>query len=270
MKNENIPHVRTPGFPAASRAAVALSAAAQERGEAMLLRRAATRLLLRAGGAPARAPRALAATRFLSSSPPGGRRQPPTLSPREQKLNSDLEEIFSEFQKRLDYSAEPQLRGPPPPPPKHISESWAPAALVSPVLAENALNFRTRFYIDSTGQQQYHSVKVQLNVKIRRLGLSAAEEARLLAVARPHYRKNGHELVLACSRYLEVPRNKAHLRETVSKLLADARANAEAHEATPDAEKPLAARQEPWLAGDRRAFRRRPPTYHKNMHKSPG
>jgi hypothetical protein len=188
----------------------------------------------------------------------------------ERRLQEELQELVDVYKERMDFSPEPQLRGPPPSPPTHVVETWAPAALVSPLPAENALTFRTRFYIDSTGQQQFHSVKVQLSVKIGRLGLAADEEARLLAVARPYYRKRGHELALSCSRYLEVPRNKAHLRRVVAQLLADARANAAAHAATPDAELPLAARSHPWLPGDARAFRRRPPTYHKIEHKSPG
>lgn len=211
--------------------------------------------------------------RMLSSSPPtGGRgsRREANMSPREKQLNQESQDIWAVFKERFEYSAEPKLRSAPQPPPTHISETWAPTALVSPVPAENALAFRTRFYIDSTGQQQYHSVKVQLTVKVRKLNLSAEEEARLVAVARPHYRSKGHELVLACSRYLEVPRNKAHLRQTVGRLLADARANAAAHAATPDAERILASRRAPWLPRDPRAFRRRPPTYHKTMHKSPG
>ena len=50
----------------------------------------------------------------------------------------------------------------------------------------------------------------------------------------------------------------------------EARANADAHAATPDAELPLAARSQPWLPDDHRAFKRRPPTYFKTQHKSPG
>lgn len=225
-------------------------------------------------------------TRPLSSAAPssggggrGGRRPdtPPWERSRqplpaiEQKLNRDFDEMWGAMQERLDASSEPRLRAPPPLPPTYVSETWAPASLVSSLPNENALTFRTRFYIDSTGQQQFHSVKVQLTVRIQQLGLSKVEEARLVSVARPHYRKKGHQLLLSCSRYLEVPRNKAHLRETVAKLLADTRANAAAHAASPDAERPLAARRQPWLPGDySNVYRKRPPTYHKIMHKSPG
>lgn len=216
------------------------------------------------------------AVRLLSSAPPRGGGGPPggrrgqTLSPQEAKLQADMEELIGHMEDRLNYGNDPKLRGPPPPTPTHIAETWAPSALVSPLPAENALTFRTRFYIDSTGQQQFHSVKVQMNVNIKKLGLEPAEEARLVAVARPHYRSKAHELLMSCSRYLEVPRNKAHLRQTVGKLLADARANAAAHAATPEDELPLAVRSQPWIAGDRRAFRRRPPLFHRPRKKSPG
>ena len=188
----------------------------------------------------------------------------------DKRLNEELDEIVANFNERFNAGAEPEFRGPTPPAPTNISETWAPAALVSETADENALCFRSRFYIDATGKQQYHSVKVQLNVKIRKLGLSAEEEARLVAVARPHYKKKGHELLLSCSRYLEVPRNKAHLRQTVEKLLADARANAATHAEAPDVEKPLAARAVPWIAGDPRAYRGRPKHYFRPKKKSPG
>ena len=171
---------------------------------------------------------------------------------------------------KQDLYGDPRLRTTPPPPPTHIAETWAPAELVSPVPEENALTFRTRFYIDATGQQPFQSCKVQLDVSIRRLGLSKAEEARLIAVARPHYRKRGHTLMLGCSRYLEATRNKAHLRQTVGRLLADARENAAAFEETPDSERPLAARKWPWLPRDKRAYRGRPKNHLKIFHKSPG
>ena len=207
--------------------------------------------------------------RCLSSRPPPrGRRD--NVSPRETQLMSDLETAFGLYDDRMDASTPPRLRGAPPPPLTHILETWAPAALVSPLREENALTFRTRFYIDATGQQQYYSAKVQLNINIRRLGLGADEEARLLAVARPFYRKKNHELHMSCTRYLEVARNKAHLRQTVSHLLADARTNARAHAATPDAELPLAARSQQWLPGDHRTYRRHPPKKFKKTHKSPG
>ena len=222
------------------------------------------RLLPRAGGGIPLPVRAL-------SSRVGPPRTRPQRLPAHQQVVDEHNELWSHFEERLRLGApEPKLRGPPPPPQTKVLETWAPAALVAPDAADNALTFRTRFYIDSTGRQQFHSVKVQMNVKIRRLGLSSAEEARLLAVARPHYRKRGHELVMSCIRYLEVPRNKAHLRQTIGRLLADARANADAHANTPDAERPLAARRRPWLAADTRAYRRRPPGFFKITHKSPG
>jgi len=240
--------------------------------------RIATRLRLPAGQAAplpltALARAAAAPLRALSTrgGGGGGRREQEPLSPREAKLKQDMEDIVQAMEDRMKFSQDPpKLRGLPPPPPTHVHETWAPAALVSPLPEENALTFRTRFYIDATGLQQNHSVKVQVNVKIKRLGLSAEEEARLIAVSRQYYRKKSHELQLACQRYLEVPRNKAHLRGVISRLLADARTNATAHAETPDAQKPLAARAEPWLAGDKRAFQRRPPLYFKVTHKSPG
>ena len=91
-------------------------------------------------------------------------------------------------------------------------------------------------------------------MKLSRLGLSASERKRLLAVAYPYFNAKRGELRFSCNRYAEAARNKQELRDKVTALLADARENAEAHAATPDSEPPLAARSRPWKPRDPRAY----------------
>ena len=182
----------------------------------------------------------------------------PNLSQAEQRLREEERRIHDKFWERVKVGAEPRFRSPVPPPPTTHHESWAPAAYVSPDPLDNALSFRTRFYIDATGEQPDHQRKVQLVVKVSKLGLSALERARLIAVGNRHYNRKRGELLLTCSRYAEVARSKAELRETVRGLVADAKENAEAHASTPDSELPLACRSRPWFPRDPRSYRGHP------------
>ena len=185
----------------------------------------------------------------------------------QQLLDSEAKARVAVWQKLDAAGPEPVFRPPPPMPPTTHVETWAPAALVSADPAQNALRFVTRFYIDATGEQPQHAKKVQLFVKLGLLGLSAAERSRLLAVAGPHYDRKRGELRFTCDRHAEVARNKAELRETVARLVADAREHADGHASAPDAQLPLAARRRPWLPRDPRAYRGERPNRFKN---SPG
>jgi hypothetical protein len=199
-----------------------------------------------------------AVTRAASSGTGGraGRPRGPPLSLAEQKIRAEEEEMSAAFWKKLNTGPEPRLRGAPPLPSTDHAESWAPGHLVSSLPVENALQFRTRFYIDSVGQQPAYANKVQVAVSLPRLGLSESEMARLLAVARPNYNHKRRELLFTCRRYAEVARNKEELRLRVEQLLADAREHS--CDIAPDEELPLAARARPWLPGDRRVYKGRP------------
>ena len=177
------------------------------------------------------------------------------LSVAEENFAKEEEESLNAMWEKLNAGKpEPRFRDPVPVPPTTHVETWAPVNLVSSNVDENALEFRSRFYIDAKGTQPAHANKVQLAVKLSRLGLNPLERKRLLAVAYPYYNAKRGELRLSCNRYAEAARNKQELRDKVTALLADARENAEAHAATPDSELPLAARSRPWRPRDPRAY----------------
>lgn len=143
-------------------------------------------------------------------------------------------------------------------PTTHV-ESWVPARNVSPQIEENLLRFRTQYFLTTQETQPFESRKVVLTVLVGRLGLSHDEQRRLAAVAGPRYNRSKDELKLVSYKYEEPHRNKAHLREQFEFLLADARENAAAHAATPDAFLPLADRESPWW--NRLSQRPREPGY---------
>ena len=181
------------------------------------------------------------------------------VAPHEERLLREEAEVNAEIWERLNRSSpEPKLRSPVPEPPTTHLETWANRAYISEIPEENALSFRTRFYIDSTGEQPDYSNKVQLVVKVSKLGLTPLEERRLIAVALPNYHRKRKELHFSTRRYDEVGRNKEFLRRRVAALLEDARENAEGHDLLPDSELPLAARRRPWLPGDTRVGSNRP------------
>ena len=151
-----------------------------------------------------------------------------------------------------------KLRSEAPLPPTTHVETWVNRAYISGTQMENALSFRTRFYIDATGEQRQESSKVQMVVKVSKLGLSDLEEKRLIAVALPNYTHKKREFRFSCNRYLELGRNKDELRQRMALLLADAKQNAEAHAQIPDSELPIAVRSRPWLPRDKRAILNRP------------
>uniref|UniRef100_A0A7S4I6F5 Small ribosomal subunit protein mS35 mitochondrial conserved domain-containing protein n=1 Tax=Prymnesium polylepis TaxID=72548 RepID=A0A7S4I6F5_9EUKA len=141
---------------------------------------------------------------------------------------------------------------PPPPAPTTHSESWVPASHVSPDADENALQFRTRFYLDSTmgsadGLQPEYQSKVQMTVQLEKLGLSEAELDRVIAVCPArHYDRRKGELKLQTNKFPSPQQNKSELRRMLDALVEDARENAESHAQAPDSEKPLHARSPGW------------------------
>ena len=194
----------------------------------------------------------------------------PPISPREAALQKQEEEWRQNFWEIMHRgSPQPKLRGPTPPPPQTHLDTWANRAYVSENVEENALQFTSRFYIDSTGKQPPFANKVEMRVNIKLLGLSELEEKRFRAVALPYFRdwkktsakktkKTNNILYLTSRRHSEVGRNKAELRQTLVQLIADARENAEAHALIPDSELPLKLRSRPWFPKDRRLIRNRP------------
>ena len=204
-------------------------------------------------------------SRALSSSPSGGRpRRPPLSEAARRELEAEAGIRSAMWEKLNSAGPEPRFRPPPPMPPTSHSETWAPASLVSDNPSENALTFVTRFYIDATGEQPDYANKVQLTVNVSKLGLNEQERSRLLAVTSRHYNRKRDELLFTCRRYTEVARNKAELRETVARLVADAREQAEAHASTAESELPLLSRSRPWAPRDPRAYRGHPPNRFKN------
>ena len=183
----------------------------------------------------------------------------PFRSAREDALANEEAEVEAAVWERLNRgSPEPKLRSPVPRPPTTHLETWANRGYVSALPDENALSFRTRFYIDSTGEQPDYANKVQLVVKLSKLGLTPLEERRLIAVALPNYDRKRKELRFSTMRYDEVGRNKDFLRQRMAALLEDARENAEAHSLIPDKQLPFAARSRPWLPRDPRVTHHRP------------
>lgn len=177
----------------------------------------------------------------------------------EEELRRQEMEFDQFFWERIRRSApEPKLRSPVPPPPSTHLETWANRDYVSANVDENALSFRTRFYIDAMGEQPDYAHKVQLVVKLSKLGLTPLEERRLIAVALPHYNRKRKELHFSCTQFAEVGRNKDVLRRQMAALIADARENAEGHAQISDSELPLAVRSRPWLPRDRRVILNRP------------
>ena len=199
---------------------------------------------------------------------PQSSKQP--ITPREAALQKEEEEWRQDFWKVMDRgSPEPKLRSPTPPPPQTHLETWANRAYVSENIEENALQFTSRFYIDSTGKQPPFANKVEMRVNIKLLGLNEAEEKRFRAVALPYIhdwkkankvknKKMNNILYLTSRRHSEVGRNKEELRQKLVRLIADARENAEAHALLPDSELPLKLRSRPWFEKDRRLIRNRP------------
>lgn len=101
-------------------------------------------------------------------------------------------EYIKEVTRRTDGGGVPKFRLPPPPAPTTHSESWALASHISPDPEENVLSFRTRFYLESSmaftnGLQPEYQTKVVMMVKIHKLGLSAEEVQRILAVCPPNW-----------------------------------------------------------------------------------
>lgn len=187
------------------------------------------------------------------------RRQAAWIDPLEERMEREEEDVKAAIWERLNRaSPEPRLRSPVPEPPTTHLETWANRAYISEIPDENVLSFRTRFYIDSTGEQPEYSNKVQLVVKLAKLGLTPLEERRLIAVALPNYHRKRKELHFSTQRYDEVGRNKEFLRRRFASLLEDARENAEGHDLIPDEELPLAARRRPWLPRDTRVGSNRP------------
>jgi hypothetical protein len=207
----------------------------------MLARQLARQLLVARPVAPA--------CRALSSRPQGGRgrRDDPGRSALETAILSRLEPSAPE---------QPKFRQPPPPVPTTHTESWTSAARLPPVPGEGALEFQSRFYLQSGGEQPPGANKVKLLVHVDRLGLSEPEVRRLVAVAHrgSNYDRKARVLKLSCSKYKEAPRNKEELRQTLGRLVADAREHAEAHAAAPDSQKPLCDRERPWWPDDKRVY----------------
>ena len=182
-------------------------------------------------------------------------------------LQEQEEASFQAIWEKLNTGPEPRYRSPTPMPQTTHVETWAPADAVSDEKLENALEFRTRFYIDAgynALKQPQYAKKAQLTVRLAALDLSEKERARLLAVAYPFYDRKRNALRLSCNRYHEPARNKAELRQKVRMLLADARENADSHAETPDARLPLSARSRPWKPGDHRMYVGRP---HRKLNK---
>ena len=135
---------------------------------------------------------------------------------------------------RLELLGHPkEIRGDAPLPPTFKTESWVPEANVSPIEEENALTFRTKYYLQSSGLQVAGHQTVKLAVKCRQLGLNQSELDRLAAVAGPRFDRRSDELKLVCGKHELQHKNKAELRALLGRLLDDARENAAAHALIP-------------------------------------
>jgi len=176
--------------------------------------------------------------RALSSRP---QRRGPPQSAAEVAMNEDEKKVDVLISEKL-LGYQPKLRGPAPPAPAWLNESWVPAANVSADPLENALEFRTRFYVSASGKQPEGAGKVVLKIKCRQLGLAPGELARLRSVAGDRYDRGSDELRLSSGRHEEPHKNKLELRALLGRLVADARENAAAHAATPQHLLPLADR----------------------------
>ena len=183
--------------------------------------------------------------RGLSSNASGRRSR---YTPQQEKLIKESDAAHDQLVERMQAFV-PKFRLPPAPAPITHYESWVPAWHVSAELNENALNFRTRYYLNASGMQPPGASKVELVVQTAHLDLSALELERLAAVAGKKYNVSNGELKLTSNAYPESHRNKADLRRTLQMLLEDARENADSHSRAPTGRLPLAARggRERWL-----------------------
>ena len=162
--------------------------------------------------------------------------------------------------KRMElFGHEKRIRGEAPLPPTFKTESWVPEANVSPIAEENALIFRTKYYLQASGLQVAGHQTVKLAVKCRQLGLSEAELERLAAVAGPRFDPQHGVLKLVCGKHEQQHKNKAELRALLGRLLDDARENAEAHALIPQNRLPLHARRLPHVAPHGRVASHGPP-----------
>ena len=172
----------------------------------------------------------------------------------EQNLETERQEYEDALMARLALLGHPkEIRGNAPLPPTFKVESWVPEANVSPNAEENALMFRTKYYLQASGMQVAGHQTVKLTVKCRRLGLSQGELGRLAAVAGPRFDRKSGELKLVCATHEEQHKNKAELRALLGRLLDDARHNAAAHERIPQNRLPLDARRLPHVKPHGRA-----------------
>ena len=214
------------------------------------------------------------ARRALSSAMPPGRWPNPMLGDYEDSImkrgkqvtqaEANLEKERTDYEDklmaRLELLGHPkEIRGDAPLPPTFKTESWVPEANVSPIAEENALMFRTKYYLQASGLQVAGHQTVKLAVKCRQLGLSQIELDRLAAVAGPRFDRRSDELKLVCGKHELQHKNKAELRALLGRLLDDARENAAAHALIPQNRLPLHARRLPHVAPPGRVASHGPP-----------
>mmetsp|Transcript_40320 Transcript_40320/g.97817 ORF Transcript_40320/g.97817 Transcript_40320/m.97817 type:complete len:114 (+) Transcript_40320:1-342(+) len=97
------------------------------------------------------------------------------------------------------------------------------------------------------GLQPVYQTKVQMVVKLKKLGLSAREVNRIVAVSPANnYDEGTGELKLQSNKFSSVQKNKMECRRLLDALIDDARENADAHANTPDSQLPLHARSPGW------------------------
>ena len=178
----------------------------------------------------------------------------------EQNLEKERTDYEDALMARLALLGHPkEIRGNAPLPPTFKTESWVPEANVSPIPEENALTFRTKYYLQASGLQVAGHQTVKLLVKCRQLKLSQGELARLAAVAGPRFDPRSDELKLVCGTHELQHKNKAELRALLGRLLDDARQNAAAHALIPQNRLPLHARRLPHVKPHGRAGSHGPP-----------
>jgi len=146
----------------------------------------------------------------------------------------------------LSFKKVARLRTPATPAPTTHLETWVPATHVSPVAEENVLQFRTRYVLTANGKQPPWQSKVSVKMRVASLGLSPKERNRLVAVAGQRYNHETDVLKLVSNTHKVPAENKREIRQTLDRLLEDARANAESHAQLPDSELPLNCRSQPW------------------------
>ncbi|KAL3921409.1 MAG: hypothetical protein SGPRY_004915 [Prymnesium sp.] len=99
----------------------------------------------------------------------------------------------------------------------------------------------------TNGLQPEYQTKVVMMVKIHKLGLSAEEVQRILAVCPSNwYDKKTRLLKLQNNKFRSVQKNKMECRMMLDSLIDDARENAEAHAKTPDSELSVNIRSKEW------------------------